>query len=116
MARAQPRALPVMASSGKPTPLNANAGADSNPVPDNAVRSERVLDDVQFSLWPADAVRAVLPAGWELHEAGDVRELRRDGRAWLVRERTSATTLQVRNRADGYDLTIESVAGGAPSP
>ena len=49
-------------------------------------------------------------------EAGDVRELRRDGRAWLVRERTSATTLQVRNRADGYDLTIESVAGGAPSP
>ena len=82
----------------------------------DAVRSERVLDDVQFSLWPADAVRAVLPAGWELHEAGDVRELRRDGRAWLVRERTSATTLQVRNRADGYDLTIESVAGGAPSP
>ena len=81
-----------------------------------AVRGERVLDDVQFSLWPADAVRAVLPAGWELHEAGDVRELRRDGRAWLVRERTSATTLQVRNRADGYDLTIESVAGGAPSP
>ena len=82
----------------------------------DAVRSERVLDDVQFSLWPADAVRAVLPAGWELHEAGDVRELRRDGRAWLVRERTSATTLQVRNRTDGYDLTIESVAGGAPSP
>ena len=52
----------------------------------------------------------------ELVVAGDVRELRRDGRAWLVRERTSATTLQVRTRADGYDLTIESVAGGAPSP
>jgi uncharacterized protein YbdZ (MbtH family) len=81
-----------------------------------AVRSERVLDDVQFSLWPADAVRAVLPAGWELVEAGDTRELRRDGQAWLVRERTSATTLQVRNRADGYDLTIESVAGGVHDP
>ena len=42
MARAQPRALPVMASSGKPTPLNAKAGADSRPVPDSAVRSESV--------------------------------------------------------------------------
>ncbi len=81
-----------------------------------AVRGERVLDDVQFSLWPADAVRAALPAGWELVETGDVRELRRNGQAWLVRERTSATTLQVHNRADGYDLTIESVAGGVPSP
>lgn len=81
-----------------------------------AVRSERVLDDVQFSLWPADAVRAVLPAGWELVESGDTRELRRVGEAWLVRERTSATTLQVRNRADGYDLTIESVAGGVHDP
>ncbi len=81
-----------------------------------AVRSERVLDDVQFSLWPADAVRAALPAGWELVDEGGTRELRRDGQTWLVRERTSATTLQVRNRADGYDLTIESVAGGVHDP
>lgn len=81
-----------------------------------AVRSERVLDDVQFSLWPADAVRAALPVGWELVDEGGTRELRRDGQAWLVRERTSATTLQVRNRADGYALTIESVAGGVHDP
>lgn len=80
------------------------------------MRSERVLDDVQFSLWPADAVRAALPAGWELVDEGGTRELRRDGQTWLVRERTSATTLQVRNRADGYDLTIESVAGGVHDP
>ena len=81
-----------------------------------AVRGGRVLDDVQFSLWPADAVRAVLPAGWELVETGDTRELRRDGQAWLVRERTGATTLRVRNLAEGYDLTIESVAGGVHDP
>ena len=49
-------------------------------------------------------------------DEGGTRELRRDGQTWLVRERTSATTLQVRNRADGYDLTIESVAGGVHEP
>jgi hypothetical protein len=80
------------------------------------VRSERVLDDVQFSLWPADAIRAVLPAEWELHETGDTRALRREGRAWLVRERAGETTLRVRNLAEGYELTIESVAGGVPGP
>lgn len=81
-----------------------------------AVRSERVLDDVQFSLWPADAVRAALPAGWTLAERGQTRELRREGRVWLVRERVNATTLRVRNLADGYDLTIESVADGDGLP
>lgn len=81
-----------------------------------AVRSERVLDDVQFSLWPADAVRAALPAGWTLAEHGQTRELSHEGRVWLARERVNATTLQVRNLADGYDLTIESVAGGDVLP
>ena len=81
-----------------------------------AVRSERVLDDVQFSLWPADAVRAALPAGWTLAEHGQMRELSHEGRVWLSRERVNATTLQVRNLADGYDLTIESVAGGDVLP
>ncbi|KRA50618.1 DUF3261 domain-containing protein [Pseudoxanthomonas sp. Root630] len=81
-----------------------------------AVRGERVLDDVQFSLWPADAVRAALPPGWTLSDNGGTRELLHAGRTWLVRERVNATTLQVRNVADGYDLTIESVAGGDVLP
>lgn len=81
-----------------------------------AVRSERVLDDVQFSLWPAEAIRAALPAGWELIEREGVRELRKDGQVWLQRERVDATTLRVRNGAEGYELTIESVAGGEPGP
>lgn len=82
----------------------------------SAVRSERVLDDVQFSLWPADAVRAALPADWTLSDNGSTRELLHGGRAWLIRERVNATTLQVSNVADGYDLTIESVAGGDVLP
>lgn len=81
-----------------------------------AVRSERVLDDVQFSLWPADTIRAALPAGWDLVERGAVRELRKEGEVWLQREQVDATTLRVRNSAEGYELTIESMAGGADVP
>lgn len=82
----------------------------------SAVRGERVLDDVQFSLWPSDAIRAALPAGWELAERDGTRELRKDGRTWLQREQVDATTVRVRNEADGYELTIESVAGGVHVP
>ena len=82
----------------------------------DAVRSERVLDDVQFSLWPADAIRAALPADWELVERGAFRELRRNGQVWLQREQVDAGTLRVRNGADDYELTIESVAGGVQGP
>lgn len=82
----------------------------------SAVRGERVLDDVQFSLWPANAIRAQLPQGWELVERGGVRELRKLGQVWLQREQVDATTLRVRNGADGYELMIESVAGGVVDP
>lgn len=81
-----------------------------------AVRGERVLDDVQFSLWSADAIRAVLPEGWDLVERGAFRELSRNGQVWLQREQVDARTLRVRNGADDYELTIESVAGGAHDP
>lgn len=81
-----------------------------------AVRGERVLDDVQFSLWPADAIRSALPAGWELTERGTFRELRRNGQVWLQREQVDADTLRIRNGVDGYELTIESVAGGVQDP
>ena len=81
-----------------------------------AVRGERVLDDVQFSLWPAAAIRAVLPAGWELVERGTFRELRRNGQVWLQREQVDAMTLRVRNGVDDYELMIESVNGGVLGP
>ena len=32
------------------------------------VQGDDVLQDVQLTLWPADAIRAVLPAGWTLQE------------------------------------------------
>ena len=81
-----------------------------------SVRGERVLDDLQFSLWPLDAIRTALPAGWQVTEQGNVRELEHEGRTWLSRTRVDAATLHLRNHAEGYELVIESVDDGGDSP
>lgn len=78
-----------------------------------SVRAERVLDDLQFALWPAEAIRRVLPAGWTLHEAGDIRQLMHDGRAWLSVDRADADTLRLENLAEGYRLDIATIASEA---
>lgn len=82
-----------------------------------AVRGERVLDDLQFVLWPADAIRAALPSGWMLEERNGERSLQHDGHAWLRAsgnaENGSAT---LENLAEGYRLEIESVSGMEASP
>lgn len=76
------------------------------------VRGERVLDDLQFALWPADAIRAKLPAGWSLVEADGGRRLEQGGKAWLVLEPLDGGRLRLRNLAEGYELVIESLDMG----
>lgn len=73
------------------------------------VRGERVLDDLQFALWPAAAIRAALPAGWTLVEDGPERRLEQGGNAWLVREPLPDGRVRLRNLAEGYELVIESL-------
>ncbi len=72
------------------------------------VRSARVLDDVQFTLWPADAIRRVLPPGWTLEERNAERALVHGGTAWLVVFRDAAGVQHLVNRAGGYRLDIVS--------
>lgn len=78
-----------------------------------AVRGERVLDDLQFALWPATAIRAVLPTHWSLQEEGNTRALLHDGQAWLLLTRVDASHLQLDNRAEGYRLEIASAPADA---
>lgn len=80
------------------------------------VRGERVLDDLQFSLWPLEAVRAALPSGWTVDERDGRRELRQGEQVMLARTQVDAQTMQLRNHAEGYDLRIESVGGGESGP
>lgn len=82
----------------------------------DAVRGERVLADLQFTLWPAEAVRAALPAPWTLQDKGGVRRLVRDGAVWLQVERQGGGRYLLDNRADGYRLQIESAGQEVETP
>lgn len=80
------------------------------------VRAERVLDDLQFALWPTEAIRAALPAGWSVNDDGQRRELRQGQTPWLVLQRSDDGSVLLDNRAEGYSLRIESLDMQAPQP
>ena len=71
--------------------------------------AERVLDDLQFALWPTAAIAAALPAGWQVSDDGRQRSLSRDGTVWLQLQRLDDGSVQLDNRAEGYTLRIESI-------
>jgi len=73
------------------------------------VRAERVLDDLQFALWPTGAIAAALPAGWQVADDGRLRSLSREGQVWLQLQRLDDGSVQLDNRAEGYTLRIESI-------
>lgn len=78
-----------------------------------SVRAERVLDDLQFALWPAAAIRAALPPGWILREPDGGRALVHDGKVWLSVRETADGRMRLENLAEGYALEVESVANEA---
>lgn len=80
------------------------------------VRSERVLDDLQFVLWPAEAIRAALPPDWRLQEQAGVRRLLRGHTVWLSAAPLDAQRVRLENFAERYSLEIESADVGAPGP
>lgn len=80
------------------------------------VQAERVLDDLQFALWPTAAVAAVLPPGWTVEDDGRLRRLRHAGQDGLRLQREMDGSLQLDNLAEGYSLQIRSVQVEAPQP
>ncbi len=78
------------------------------------VRGARVLDDIQFVLWPATAIRAALPPGWRLEADEQERRLLSGGTVWLS-ARYGEAGVRLDNAAEGYRLDIQSAAIG-PTP
>jgi hypothetical protein len=79
------------------------------------LQPERILSDLQLSLWPADAIRAALPPGWTFDATPALRQLRQGTETVAeIRFPDAATTLFVQYR-DGYRLTIRNLPaqGGA---
>lgn len=83
-----------------------------------AVRGERVLDDLQFALWPLDAVRAALPSDWSAEETDGARRLLdAQDHVWLEsRDEGGFGNLRLRNLAEGYELDVRSTPLQDASP
>lgn len=72
------------------------------------VDTDHVLRDLCLVFWPAEAVRAALPAGWAWVDADGVHALRRGDTTWLTVRRSGERNVEIINTAEGYRLLIES--------
>jgi len=73
-----------------------------------AVSAERVLSEMQLTLWPAAALREALPPGWTLEADAAGRLLRQDGSAVIRIRYLGPTRTELVHLRDGYRLDIES--------
>ncbi|WP_235844706.1 DUF3261 domain-containing protein [Cupriavidus agavae] len=73
---------------------------------------ERILNDLQLSLWPVAAIQAALPAGWRLEATADSRQLRAGAEVVAEIRYPDARTTQFVQRRDGYRLTIRTLQEG----
>lgn len=74
----------------------------------------QILSDLQFVFWPPDALRAQLPAGWQVEQQENVRTLRKDAYIALRAEFSTALPdglpghVRLQNNNLHYTLDIDS--------
>lgn len=82
------------------------------------VRGEDVLQDLQLTLWPIEAIRAALPVGWQVEDKGLQRRLSLDNVPVMVIQYSAlprwSGNIELSNLRYGYRLSIQSAtpAGG----
>ncbi len=80
------------------------------------VRAEDVLEDLQLTLWPKEAIAQELPAGWTIEDEGLRRTLYKDGTVVTVIDYSTmprwSGTVVLQNMRYQYRLTIQSVPFG----
>lgn len=76
------------------------------------VRAEDVLEDMQLTLWPREAIAQALPAGWRIEDSGLRRTLLLDGEAVTVIDYSAmprwSGTVVLENLRYRYRLTIQN--------
>ncbi|MFC5474828.1 DUF3261 domain-containing protein [Paraherbaspirillum soli] len=91
-----------------------------HPMLPSQVRAEDVLEDTQLTLWPLEAIRQALPAGWKIEQQGLRRTLLLDDAPVMVINYSSASRwggkVELDNLRYHYRLTIESVNDASGSP
>jgi hypothetical protein len=74
---------------------------------------EEVLENLQLTLWPVDAIRQALPIGWSIEESGLRRTILHDGSAIVVIDYSVlplwSGEIQFANLQFNYRITIQSV-------
>jgi len=82
------------------------------------VRAEDVLEDTQLTLWPLEAIRQALPAGWKIEQQGLRRTLLLNDVPVTVINYSNASPwggkVELTNLRYHYRLTIESEGGASP--
>jgi Protein of unknown function (DUF3261) len=77
------------------------------------LRGEEVLENLQLTLWPVDAIRQALPIGWSVEESHLRRTIRQDGLAIMVIDYSAlplwSGKIEVINLQFDYRITIQSV-------
>lgn len=80
------------------------------------VRVEDVLEDIQLTYWPADAIRAALPVGWRIEDEGMRRTLWSDDEKVMVIDYSTeprwSGKVTLVNLRYYYRLTIQSTPTG----
>jgi hypothetical protein len=87
-------------------------GSWRHPMLPAQVRAEDVLEDLQLTLWPADAIARALPPGWRLDEQGLRRTLYLDGAVVATIDYSGmprwSGTVVLNNLRYQYRLTIQT--------
>ena len=70
----------------------------------------RVLQDLQFAMWPLAALQRAAPPGWQVVEDAAVREISAAGRPVATVRRIDAGQFTLERHDAGYRLSVRSVA------
>lgn len=85
-----------------------------HPMLPSQVRAADVLEDLQLTLWPVEAIAQALPDGWRIEEQGLRRTLRRDGVVVATIDYSGSPRWQGKAVLDNlrykYRLTVVSAA------
>jgi hypothetical protein len=73
-----------------------------------AITAERILADLQLTLWPAQAVSSALPPGWTLASTPGLRVLSHDGRPVVRVRYEGGDTSELEHLLEGYRVRVES--------
>ena len=77
------------------------------------LRAEEVLENLQLTLWPIDAIRQALPSGWNIEQSGFRRTILQDHLAVMVIDYSAlplwSGKIEVTNLQLDYRITIQSV-------